>query len=74
MEKFENCEFFYARPVNKKKFKKTLEEGKDIIVDEQNLKTVKEDLKKAGYVCIREGHNMTGNNDLYQYYFEKRKD
>ena len=74
MEKFENCEFFYARPVNKKKFKKTLKKGKDIIVDEQNLKTVEEDLKKAEYVCTRECYEMTGHNDLYQYYFKKRKD
>ena len=74
MEKFENCEFFYARPVNKKKFKKTLEEGKDIIVDEQNLKTVKDILRKADYVCVWDCYEMTGHNDLYQYYFEKRKD
>ena len=32
MEKFENCEFFYARPVNKRKFKKALEEGKEAML------------------------------------------
>ena len=74
MENFENCEFFYARPVNKRRFKKVLKKGTDLIIDEQNLKTVKEDLEKAGYICTDEGENMTGHNDLYQYYFEKRKD
>ena len=74
MEKFENCGFFYARPVNKRKFKKTLKEGKDIIVDEQNLETVKDILREADYVCVWDCYEMTGNNDLYQYYFKKCKD
>ena len=74
MENFKNCEFFYGRPVNKRRFKKVLKKGTDLIIDEQNLKTVKEDLEKAGYVCVWDCYEMTGHNDLYQYYFEKRKD
>lgn len=74
MEDFKNCEFFYARPVNKKKFKKALEEGKDVIVDEQNLETVRDILREADYTCVWDCYEMTGHNDLYQYYFEKRKD
>lgn len=74
MAKFENCEFFYGSPVNKEKFKKALKEGKDVIVDEQNLETVRDILREADYVCAWDCYEMTGHNDLYQYYFEKRKD
>lgn len=64
----------YAREFSDEKMIEVFKTGKDFITDLQNLTDKRLNLiERNGYKLRFKGYNMTGNCDLYQFYFTKIK-
>lgn len=62
----------YAEVISDQKLLSVLHSGNDFVIDAQNLTAERENLIHTfGYKLIEEGYELTGRNDLYQYYFVK---
>ena len=69
-----DIELCYARKISDEKMLKVFKTGKDFITDLQNLTDERFNLiEQNGYKLRFKGYNMTGNCDLYQFYFTKIK-
>lgn len=68
-----NTEFCYGRIWSDEEMQKVFDKRMDFITDLQNLSPEREELIKSNnYELKREGYELTGLCDLYQFYFVKK--
>lgn len=67
-----NIEYCYGQSMSLKNLEKFCQEGKIIICCSLNKDKFNQIFEKYNYKVTKEGYELTGHNDFYQYMLEKQ--